>query len=50
MSFSADAAFYNPLIYDCDNTILTIYYDFFLDEHDKTYGKYIFWVKVNRHK
>ena len=40
MSFSADAVFYNPLIYDSDNTILTIYYDFFLDEHDKTYGKF----------
>ena len=42
MSFSADAVFYNPLIYDCDNTILTIYYDFFLDEHDKTYGNFFF--------
>ena len=28
-----------PNIYDSDNTILTIYYDFFLDENDKTYGK-----------
>lgn len=55
LSFSAESLFQNPLLYGgndvtanamniklSENSVLHVYYDFFLDENDKTYGLHTF--------
>ena len=42
MSFSADCIFLNPVIYNYENSILKVYYDFFIDEPDKIFAMHTY--------